>query len=58
MPTCAAGCVFWRLQDTIGDKLIPALLRALGEPQGAVIDNLDRAERLGWLAGGTPGIPA
>lgn len=40
---------FSRLQDTIGDKLIPELLRALGEPQGAVIDNLDRAERLGWL---------
>lgn len=41
---------FSRLQDTLGDKLIPALLRALGEPVGAVIDNLDRAERLGWLA--------
>lgn len=40
---------FGRLQDTLGDKLIPALLRALGEPVGAVIDNLDRAERLGWL---------
>jgi class 3 adenylate cyclase len=41
---------FSRLQDTLGDKLLPALLRALGEPLGAVIDNLDRAERLGWLA--------
>ncbi|WP_330947447.1 hypothetical protein [Thermomonas sp. LB-4] len=40
---------FGRLQDTLGDKLIPALLRALGEPVGAAIDNLDRAERLGWL---------
>ena len=40
---------FSRLQDTLGDKLIPVLLRALGEPLGAVIDNLDRAERLGWL---------
>ncbi len=41
---------FSRLQDTLGDKLIPTLLRALGEPIGAVIDNLDRAERLGWLS--------
>lgn len=41
---------FSRLQDTIGDKLIPALLHVLGEQRGAVIDNLDRAERLGWLA--------
>lgn len=40
---------FSRLQDTIGDKLIPVLLHALGEPLGAVVDNLDRAERLGWL---------
>lgn len=41
---------FSRLQDTLGDKLVPALLRALGEPVGAAIDNLDRVERLGWLA--------
>jgi len=41
---------FGRLQDTLGDKLVPALLRALGEPVGAAIDNLDRAERFGWLA--------
>ena len=48
---------FGRLQDTLGDKLLPALLRALGERPGAVIDNLDRAEKLGftpsadeWLA--------
>ena len=40
---------FGRLQDTLGDKLIPALLSALGERSGAAIDNLDRAERLGWL---------
>jgi hypothetical protein len=38
-----------RLQDTVGDKLLPALLTALGELPGAAIDNLDRAERLGWL---------
>jgi hypothetical protein len=39
-----------RLQDTIGDKLVPALLLALGEPRGAAVDNLDRAERFGWLS--------
>lgn len=41
---------FGRLQDTLGDKLIPLLLRALGETPGAAVDNLDRAERLGWLS--------
>ncbi|MDN5939384.1 MAG: hypothetical protein L0H83_12090 [Salinisphaera sp.] len=40
---------FCRLQDTLGHRLLPALLQALGEPVAAVIDNLDRAERLGWL---------
>lgn len=38
---------FARLKDTLGDKLLPALLQALGEKLGASIDNLDRAERLG-----------
>lgn len=41
---------FGRLQDTLGDKLLPQLLRLLEEPAGAVVDNLDRAERLGWIA--------
>ena len=41
---------FARLQDTVGDKLIPAMLGALGEPLRAAVDNLDRAERLGWVA--------
>lgn len=41
---------FARLQDTAGDKLLPALLVCLGEPVGSVIDNLDRAARLGLLA--------
>lgn len=41
---------FARLQDSLGDKLVPALLTALREPVGAVIDNLDRAERMGWIA--------
>lgn len=41
---------FGRLQDTVGDKLIPAVLAALGERCGAAADNLDRAERLGFVA--------
>lgn len=40
---------YGRLQDTLGDKLLPVLLLALGETPGAAIDNLDRAERLGLL---------
>jgi uncharacterized protein with HEPN domain len=48
---------FGRLQDTLGDKLLPLYLDVLGEHVGAAIDNLDRAEKLGlipssddWLA--------
>lgn len=37
---------FGRLQDTLGDKLLPLLLTALGETPAAMIDNLDKAERL------------
>lgn len=40
---------FARLQDTVDDKLLPMLLITLGEKPGAVIDNLDRAKRLGFL---------
>jgi hypothetical protein len=40
---------FGRLQDTVGDKLLPVLLTALGETPSAAIDNLDRAERLGLI---------
>lgn len=40
---------FARLQDTLGDKLLPALLRWLGERPGPFIDNLQAAERLGWV---------
>lgn len=40
---------FARLQDTAGDKLLPALLARVGEPLGSVLDNLDRAARLGLL---------
>lgn len=37
---------FSRLQDTLGDKLLPVLLLALGEKTASAIDNLDLAERL------------
>lgn len=40
---------FGRLQDTLADKLLPALLEWLAEPVGAAIDNLNKAERLGWI---------
>lgn len=40
---------FGRLQDTLGDKYLPLLLTAMGEPVGAAIDNLDKAERLGLI---------
>ena len=41
---------FGRLQDTVADKFLPALLDWLAEPVGPAIDNLNRAERLGWIA--------
>ena len=40
---------FGRLQDNLGDKFLPQLLLALAEKPGAALDNLDRAERLGWI---------
>jgi hypothetical protein len=40
---------FARLQDTVGDKLLPAALTAMAERVGPAIDNLDRAEKLGLL---------
>jgi len=40
---------FGRLQDTLADKFLPALLDAMAEPRGAATENLDRAEKLGWL---------
>jgi hypothetical protein len=40
---------FGRLQDTVGDKLLPLLFTALGEKASAAIDNLDRAERMGLI---------
>lgn len=40
---------FSRMQDTVVDKLLPALLVAVGEIPGSAIDNLERASRLGLL---------
>lgn len=40
---------FGRLQDTVGDKLLPALLSALSEKTGPAIDNLDKAEKFGFV---------
>lgn len=43
------GAKFGRMQDTLMDKLIPAVLDAAGEPVAAAIDNLGRMERLGLI---------
>ncbi len=40
---------FGRLQDTLADKFLPTLLDAMAETRGAATENLDRAEKLGWL---------
>ncbi len=40
---------FGRLQDTLADKFLPSLLDAMAETRGAATENLDRAEKLGWL---------
>jgi hypothetical protein len=42
---------FGRLQDLLGDKLLPAWLKAMEEDVGAVLENLDRAEKLGLIDG-------
>ena len=39
------GC----MQDTLGDKLVPSLLKSLAEKLGSALDNLNRAEKLGLL---------
>lgn len=38
-----------RMQDTIGEKLLPRWLRAQGERSTTLIDTLNRAEKLGIL---------
>jgi hypothetical protein len=40
---------FGRLQDNLGDKFLPQLLVALAEKPSAAIDNLNLAERFGWI---------
>jgi len=40
---------FCRMQDNLAGKYLPLLLEASEEPVGTAIDNLARAERLGWL---------
>lgn len=49
----AFGSRFGRLQDVIGNKLLPTLLVAMEEPTGAVLTNLNRAEQLGWIPSAT-----
>ena len=40
---------FGRMQDSIGDKLVPELRRRMLETPGAALDNLNRMEKLGLL---------
>lgn len=40
---------FSRLQDTLGDKLLPLFLKLAAEPTGTAIENLNRAEKLGLI---------
>lgn len=40
---------FGRMQDTIGDKLAPELLRQMLETPSAALNNLNRLEKLGLL---------
>lgn len=41
---------FGRMQDTLGDKLIPQLLKLVAERPGSSIDNINRMEKLGILS--------
>ncbi|XSG85251.1 MAG: hypothetical protein ACPW60_00655 [Methylohalobius sp. ZOD2] len=49
---------FGRMQDTIGDRLIPELRRCLLETPGAALDNLNRMEKLGLLSSVTDWMEA
>ena len=40
---------FGRMQDTLGDKLVPEFLRQMAESPATVLDNLNRLEKLGLL---------
>ena len=56
--TDAFATRFGRMQDTLGDKLIPELRRRLLETPGAALDNLNRMEKLGLLASVTDWMEA
>ena len=56
--TDAFATRFGRMQDTLGDKLIPELRRRLLETPGATLDNLNRMEKLGLLASVTDWMEA
>lgn len=43
-------CRFSRLQDTVGDKLLPTYLAVHGEHTATFAQNLDRAEKLGLIS--------
>lgn len=40
---------FSRMQDTMMDKFLPTFLVAAGEKSGTALDNLNRAQRLGFV---------
>jgi uncharacterized protein with HEPN domain len=40
---------FSRMQDTMMDKLLPIFLMAAGEKPGTALDNLNQAQRLGFV---------
>ena len=40
---------YGRLQDHLGEKLIPKCAALLGEPRRSLIDQLSFAERMGWI---------
>jgi len=47
-----------RMQYTLGDKLVPSLLRMLAENTGSNLDNLNRIEKLGLLVSVTDWLEA
>jgi hypothetical protein len=49
---------FGRLQDHIGEKLLPAFARLLGGQPKSLLDTLAYAERMGWVSSGEEFIGA
>ena len=49
---------FGRLQDQIGEKLLPAFVRLLGGQVKSLLDILDYAERMEWVSSGEEFIGA